>query len=892
MHRTSASTPRKWIVTTAGEGTDTLQGVAAVDGGSSPHHFLLVGGGSQYATIQEAVDAAQAGDTILVAPGTYAEQVVVDPAHGHGANGISIIGIGSVTLDAPASLHSTGNSPTSGRDIDGLFTVNGASNVTIEGISVNGLLEGASVTGANNPTLVGIAYLNASGTVDHVDVTGIREGDASFGDQRGIAIFASNTAPVIGPANSFTVTNSSVEDFQKGGIVVFNATVEISHDTVTGVGATGLNAQNGIQVSGVSGDVSGNTVSEIGYIPAGTTATGILFWNSTNLTIEDNTITGALDSHGNPVSQVGIYGLNSSNVTIDGNTISDVLEGIGAFEDTTNGFAGVFAPTWSVGITNTVTDSTQFALDFEATDPVSLHEATGNFTVTGTTGNDFFMGGAGNDGFTGGGGFDRAGFIETLAPSNFSYSGGKWTVTTAGEGTDTLSGFSVVADGNGSGHRFILVSPDSNYITIQAAVNAAHDGDTILLAPGTYTENVAINGIAVNIEGLGGANGVNGAILKGSITETGALNGNTGHRRPDHRCHRAAERHLADADAERLQDCHDQRRVGQRRQPDRPRSSMAAVYTLTVDTCRTRVFAEQRLSPRRPAAPAGSTYLRVHSAMRRSPNVQVFGQPHRAPRSPTRATTASRSPASTRRRTTSPTRSATSSFDNVSVTGTYAKTLVYIQGYDDATGLTFHGPGADARRRATTQTGWTSMFVDLGPQGGTEAVNTPARRRSRRRPRWRAGASCRAARPLQRSPLAGLDDLIVGTPNTTEITGTPGNDAIVYNQAVGGVEHVDGGAGTDAEIVVGTRGGVDLQHQSDRPDPSRHRDPRQARTRPVPRPRPIPRSPPPTSRRSSSTSAMAAIPSTSAATCTVPGLRRPRSRSTAAPATTRSTSAA
>ena len=54
----------------------------------------------------------------------------------------------------------------------------------------------------------------------------------------------------------------------------------------------------------------------------------------------------------------------------------------------------------------------------------------------------------------------------------------------------------------------------------------ATGGDTILVAPGTYIENVVINGKAINIEGFGAAHGVGGAVLDGSITETGALNGN------------------------------------------------------------------------------------------------------------------------------------------------------------------------------------------------------------------------------------------------------------------------------------------------------------------------------------------------------------------------------
>src|SRR3977135_1229118 len=96
--------------------------------------------------------------------------------------------------------HSPFVTPTGGCGIDGLFTVNNASNVTVQNISFNGEQEGALAVGpvatdGHGPTLVGIAYLNPPGTVHHVDGPGIREGDAGFGDQRGIAIYASNAAP-------------------------------------------------------------------------------------------------------------------------------------------------------------------------------------------------------------------------------------------------------------------------------------------------------------------------------------------------------------------------------------------------------------------------------------------------------------------------------------------------------------------------------------------------------------------------------------------------------------------------------------------------------------------------------------------------------------------------
>ena len=85
-----------------------------------------------------------------------------------------------------------------------------------------------------------------------------------FGIQRNIGIYVSNSDPTPGTVpttddvanhtlNTISITNSTVSDYQKGGIVVTNADVTITGNQVTGAGATGLTAQNGIQVSGSTG---------------------------------------------------------------------------------------------------------------------------------------------------------------------------------------------------------------------------------------------------------------------------------------------------------------------------------------------------------------------------------------------------------------------------------------------------------------------------------------------------------------------------------------------------------------------------------------------------------------------------------------------------------------
>src|SRR5690606_6442954 len=82
-------------------------------------------------------------------------------------------------------------------------------------------------------------------------------------------------------------------------------------------------------------------------------------------------------------------------------------------------------------------------------------------------------------------------------------------------GTDTLSDVEIVAGAGGA--RFLLVG-NGGFDTIQAAIDAAVDGDTILIAAGTYAENLVVDK-AVTLAGVGEV------ILQGTFTSSNGIAG-------------------------------------------------------------------------------------------------------------------------------------------------------------------------------------------------------------------------------------------------------------------------------------------------------------------------------------------------------------------------------
>jgi Ca2+-binding RTX toxin-like protein len=144
-------------------------------------------------------------------------------------------------------------------------------------------------------------------------------------------------------------------------------------------------------------------------------------------------------------------------------------------------------------------------------------------SLTGDSNANTFTGGGGNDTIVGGSGIDTAAYTATINTSGITDDGaGHFVVATGGsEGTDTLSGVEKI---DGAGTSNILLVGNGGYATIQAAVDAAVDGDTIEIAAGTYTEDVTITGKSITIDGVE-TGGVNNVTLNGQITVAGTLNG-------------------------------------------------------------------------------------------------------------------------------------------------------------------------------------------------------------------------------------------------------------------------------------------------------------------------------------------------------------------------------
>jgi hypothetical protein len=520
----------QWSVTT-GAKTDTLQGIEKVVIGGQTYdlvdHLGADVGGFQ--TIQAAVDAAGSGDIIEIAGDTtYDEQVVVDGA----ASNLTLQGLTGAVLQAPTTpLVNTAADPAfPGAEIDGVLTIVNAAGIVVQGLTVDGAVEGANLASGGDE--VGIASVNSTGTViggvgaaNAVTVENVRQSDGYFGDQTGFAIYAANATANEG--NSVTIQNTTVQNFQKDGILIENADATVVGDTIIGT-VNNVIAQNGIEIGGTSttfgagfadgsssGTVSGNVVQNIGLIHdygiEGDSGSGILAYNDSNLSITGNTVALANASTtgqilivpGQSVSAGGAFndgidalnfGTAESNVSITDNNVTgagstldagdpghgiDYQDGVGGAVSG-NSVSGVDV---GVEIDPDTNGASGAALPGTATPTVGVNTAGGDI------GSEFFQGDGSN----------------TPTPMSVATT---WTFAGSGPGAIYVTGTN---------------APDAVYSSIQAAVDAASAGDVIHIGAGVYAENVTITTDDLTLVGQGDSTVIEGTFKSDNNISNGGV---------------------------------------------------------------------------------------------------------------------------------------------------------------------------------------------------------------------------------------------------------------------------------------------------------------------------------------------------------------------------------
>ncbi len=545
----------QWIVN-AGltEGTDHLANVEKVVDGAG-HHYILVGAGG-YPTIAAGLAAAQSGDTILVANGTYNENITLK-------SGVSIVG----ESEAGVVLNGTMSTPTTFADAT-------ISNMTVHNATATSML--LNMEGTTDVTDVTFDHVNLSLTSNFSGPQAIGNGQVS-GTMvlHGNGLTFSNSTMDAGNFNSgstafvYTLVASETDAAQ---LVINNVTLS-GHDG-TGLGAQWNMSPQDSKTEHAAVEISNSQTSNGGnYYVSGFDSVsihdnvfdgqGVALNGVSNASVTDNTfqnIDGSITANGSAHRGLVIedaFGTHGdSNITVTGNVFDniDAADGTIAFQRFTDGSPAdtainarlegidVHGNTFSnlgTGVEPITVNGTYFhdtavlpsnfsssQVDIGTTGDDTLNDATtGANWIAGGDGNDVVTGGAGNDTIDGGAGTDTAHYSATLASTAFTSSGGQWTVTTGGaEGTDHLVNVEKVTDGGG--HNYLLVG-NGGYATIQAAVDAANAGDTILISDGTFA-GATINK-ALTIVGSGsGATIIDGGTGSNGLTITGDVNGTAG----------------------------------------------------------------------------------------------------------------------------------------------------------------------------------------------------------------------------------------------------------------------------------------------------------------------------------------------------------------------------
>lgn len=354
-----------------------LAGGLALCGHAASARTLQVGGCTDvqpnFPTIQSAVDAAFAGDTVAVCPGSYPEQVVIT----RNLTLRKVTGMASPTVTVPQGGVVQNTTTLSGSPAAAQILVqpDTTAKVTIKNIVVDGSGNNVQTCGLQ---LIGIFYRNAAGAIVSNTVKNQLLPQGYQGCQSGLGIFVSNQTAGTGAVN---ITGNTVTNFNKNGITMNEAASAgtIAKNTVVGLGPTDVIAQNGIQVAyGAIASVHANNVSQLIYTPETYGSSAILLYgidsaaNASPPSVTKNKI----DSAQYGIALDAVNGTATSLVQVTGNKISNAaFAGVGLYTD---GISDDFI--------NVAKNTVQNTSEFDAIDACSNYNTISANKVTNTSG--------------------------------------------------------------------------------------------------------------------------------------------------------------------------------------------------------------------------------------------------------------------------------------------------------------------------------------------------------------------------------------------------------------------------------------------------------------------------------------------------------------------------
>lgn len=293
--------------------------------------------------IQEAVSSVPPGSTILVCPGTYAEQVVIaKPLKLQGLLGES----DAVVVSPQGGLTHSVRAGGLGQVYYQILVVNTAGPVEISNLAVDGTGGASQIE-----DVAGIFYLDASGTVSDVSA----RNEPAYGT----GIFAATSRA---RAETVTIQNNVVRGLpgESGyGIVAYRAggalTANIRGNTVRQTNQPGPTTYgSGIQALKTEGSIKSNTIVGTGYG---------LYLSDSSMTVTGNTIStiiigvdilsGSNTVKNNRIDAGGALGITlgyqGTNAIVQGNTIENSSVAIyGCGDNPTFGYSTGFTVTGNI----------------------------------------------------------------------------------------------------------------------------------------------------------------------------------------------------------------------------------------------------------------------------------------------------------------------------------------------------------------------------------------------------------------------------------------------------------------------------------------------------------------------------------------------------------------